>query len=141
MQNVTEYLSILALGFCALLGMGALFSPKWAAGVVRLIADPDPSKPGGYSEFRATYGGLLFMLHATALVIMFGPKDEMFALMKLFAVLPIAMAWIGAAVGRSISLMLDKNHNRGAGIIPVWIATEAALGLAIASPILQLGAS
>ena len=57
MPSALEIIAIVALGFCAALGFGSLFAPKWAAGVVRLVADPDPEKPGGFSEVRATYGG------------------------------------------------------------------------------------
>ncbi len=138
MPHVTEIASILVLGFCALLGLGSLFAPKWAAGVVRLTETPDPEKPGGFSEFRATYGGLLLMLHLTALVIMLQP--ELSLAIKLFSTLPIAMGWIGAGLGRLMSLLLDDGENRSTGLIPVWIAMEITMGLAIASPALQLGA-
>ncbi len=136
MPPITEALSILVLAFGAILGMGALINPKWAAGVVRLAADPDPAKPGGFSEFRATYGGLLLFLHLTALAIMLQP--ELALPFKLFATLPLAMAWIGAGVGRFTSLLLDTEENRARGLIPVWIPMELTMGLAIASPVLQL---
>ena len=138
MELVTNILAIGALGFCALLGLGSLFVPQWAAGVVRLSADPDPSRPGGFSEFRATYGGLLFMLHMTVLVVMLIPGEDLHLRFKIFALFPVAMAWIGAGFGRTVSLILDGAHNRSAGLIPVWIPLEIALGLAIASPVLQL---
>lgn len=136
MPPITELISAIALGFCALLGFGSLYAPNWAAGIVRLVADPDPAKPGGYSEFRATYGGLLLMLHVTALVILLQPSLRFE--FKIFAILPIAMAWIGAGFGRFISLILDKESNRGTGQILIWIPMELALGLAIAAPVLQL---
>jgi hypothetical protein len=60
-MHFTEIIALVGLGIGALLGLGALFAPDWAAGVVRLKADPE--KPGGYSEFRATYGGLLLLTH------------------------------------------------------------------------------
>ena len=63
MPAIFDLIAIIALGFCAALGAGALLAPKWAAGVVRLAPDPDPEKPGGFSEFRATYGGLLLLIH------------------------------------------------------------------------------
>ena len=138
---ITDIISIIALGFCAALGLGALFAPKWAAGVVRLVADPDPDKPGGFSEFRATYGGLLFMAHMTAIVILFQltNNDEFSVkLMKVFTLLPIAAGWIGAGFGRTMSLILDRAENRDKGLIPVWIPMELALGIAIALPIFQL---
>ena len=132
---VFTIISAVALTFCALLGLGALLAPKWAADVVRLVEAHE--KPGGFSEFRATYGGLLFFLHMTALVILLrvgGP-------IAMMAVLPVAAGWIGAGIGRTFSLLLDSRENRAPGLIPVWIPMELALGLAIASPVLQIGAS
>ncbi|MEM1087941.1 MAG: hypothetical protein AAGH90_09430 [Pseudomonadota bacterium] len=143
MPPIFDLIALLALGFCALLGLGSLFSPTWAAGVVRLVADPDPDKPGGFSEFRATYGGLLLFLHLTVILILLNldgaDSSETRQLgIKAFVLLPVAAAWIGAGVGRTLSLLLDKEENRGTGLIPVWIPMEFALGLAIAAPILAL---
>jgi len=139
MLAVFETISIIALGFCAALGLGSLFAPKWAAGVVRLVADPDPEKPGGFSEFRATYGGLLLLIHVSVLIIMLqGQLDLTF---KIFALFPVAMGWIGAGMGRLLSLLLDKEENRSNGLIPVWIPMEFALGFAILLPVFGLQAS
>ena len=126
-----EILALIGLGIGALLGLGALFSPNWAAGVVRLQADP--AKPGGYSEFRATYGGLLLLIHLTAFIIVLHAPDTAAA----FVVLPIAAGWFGAAMGLTFSMVLDRGKGGEAKIIPIWMATEIALGLAIAAPILQ----
>ena len=131
----TEIISYATLGFGALIGFGALVSPKWAAGVVRLQADPDPLKPGGYSEFRATYGGLLLMLHLMAIyMVSFSKRTEI----DILILAPLAAAWIGAGIGRTASLILDREENRTPGLIPVWIPMEFALGLAIFAPFLQL---
>lgn len=128
-------ISAVALLLGSLMGLGALFAPKWAQGVVRLVPDPAPDKPGGFSEFRATYGGLLFFLHITALVILLQTNP----LISLFALMPVAAGWFGAGIGRSLSLLLDTKENRGTGLLPVWIPLELALGLAIACPVLQIG--
>ncbi len=138
MPPIFELIAIIALGFCAALGLGAMFAPKWAAGVVRLVADPDPAKPGGFSEFRATYGGLLLLIHMSALIILLQPQLTL--TYKIFALFPVAMGWIGAGAGRLLSLLMDKQENRANGLIPVWIPMEIALGLAILSPIFGLQA-
>lgn len=130
-MHYSEILGLIGLGLGALMGLGALFSPNWAAGVVRL--QPDPVKPGGYSEFRATYGGLLLLLHLTAFVMVLHAPPAM----GLAAALPIAAGWFGAAIGRTFSMLLDRGKGGEAKILPVWMATEIALGLAIAAPILQ----
>ncbi|WP_300392092.1 hypothetical protein [Henriciella sp.] len=134
-MSIFTIISALALVFCALIGLGALIAPKWAQGVVRLVPDPTPEKPGGFSEFRATYGGLLFLLHMTALVILL----RVGGLIGVLAIMPVAAAWIGAGCGRALSYLIDMKDNRDAGLIPIWIALELALGLAIASPVLQIG--
>lgn len=136
MPSLLELISIVALGFCAALGFGSLIAPKWAAGVVRLVADPDPDKPGGFSEFRATYGGLLLLLHLSVLIILL--QDQLAPIYKVFALFPVAMGWIGAGLGRTLSLVMDKSENRSNGLIPVWIPLELALGFAILAPALGL---
>lgn len=132
MPPLLDLIAIVALAFCAALGLGALFAPKWAAGVVRLVADPDPAKPGGFSEFRATYGGLLLMIHLSVLIILL--QDQLALTYKVFALFPVAMGWIGAGLGRMLSLLLDGAENREKGLIPVWIPLELALGFAILAP-------
>jgi len=131
----TEIISSLTLGFGALIGFVSLINPAWGANVVRLQADPDPLKPGGYSEFRATYGGLFLMLHLMALLLTLQiPRVGT----DILVLAPIAAAWIGAGLGRTISLVLDRSQNREAGLIPIWIPMEILLGLAIFAPFLQL---
>ena len=122
-----EIISLLALGFGAILGVMALISPRWASGVVRLVEDPDPARPGGYSEFRATYGGLFLMTHLAALLIAL----KLPVVYAAFAALPLALGWIGAGLGRLVSLLADRDKNRAKGLIPVWIPLELILGLAI----------
>ena len=128
---LTEILAITGLAFGAALGLGALLAPEWASGVVRLKADP--AKGGGFSEFRATYGGLLLMVHAVALGIVLVTPPAGSAL----AVMPIAAGWFGAAFGRVVSLLFDRSKLGNTRIIPIWMATEVALGLAIGAPVLQ----
>ena len=77
MPPFMDIIAIIALGFCAALGLGSLLFPSWAAGVVRLVADPDPAKPGGFSEFRATYGGLLLLIHLSVLIMMLQPQLDL----------------------------------------------------------------
>lgn len=130
-MHLTELLAALGLGFGAALGLGALIAPGWAAGVVRL--QPDPARGGGYSEFRATYGGLLLAVHLTALILVLATPRAGSALV----VLPLAAGWLGAALGRGVSLLLDREKLGDRRIIPVWMATEVGLALAIGAPVLQ----
>ncbi len=130
-MHFTEIIALVGLGIGALLGLGALFAPDWAAGVVRLKADPE--KPGGYSEFRATYGGLLLLTHLTSFILVLHSPPSI----SVVAALTMAMGWFGAAIGRTLSMVLDRDKGGDAKIIPIWMSTEIALGLAIAAPILQ----
>jgi len=122
-----QIISCMALAAGAAMGLGALISPRWASGVVRLVEDPDPARPGGYSEFRATYGGLFLMTHLAALLIAL----KLPVVYAAFAALPLALGWIGAGLGRLVSLLADRDKNRAKGLIPVWIPLELILGLAI----------
>ncbi len=130
-MSMLEIPAILALLFGAGLGLGGLFAPDWASKIVRLI--PDPTRPSGYSEFRGTYGGFFLFSHLMTLVLVINTPD----VLSLVASLPIGMAWLGAGTGRFFSLMLDKAKNRETGPIPVWIAIEFAMGLAILSTFTQ----
>lgn len=135
-----EVISFITLGLGALMGLGALFSPNWASNVVRLVANPASDKPGGYAEFRATYGGLFLFSHlmTLALLMMFTRLDtETAPILTVVAVLPLAAGWIGAGIGRTLSLLLDRENNRSAGMNPVWIPFEIFFGLAISAPFLQ----
>lgn len=133
-MHVGQIISCTALGAGAVMGLGALISPRWASGVVRLVPDPNPSRPGGYSEFRATYGGLFLMAHFAALIIAL----RLPAIYAAFAAMPLALGWIGAGLGRLVSLVADRNKNRAPGLIPVWIPLELFLGLAIGANTLQV---
>ena len=133
----SEFISVLGLGFGALLGLGSLVSPGWASGVVRLVPMTPTEKPGGYSEFRATYGGLLLMTHlVTALLVVSFSHAGEHGIASVLG-LPMALGWMGAACGRFASLILDETENGGPGLIRTWMATEVALGLAIAAPFLH----
>lgn len=129
---IFELVAAAGLAFGFAIGLGSLFAPHWAAGVVRLVADPE--RPGGFSEFRATYGGLLALSHGAALVALLALP----ALPGTMAAMPLALGWLGAAIGRTLSLLLDRDELRGTAMNPTWIATELALAIAIGLPVLQL---
>ncbi|MEO1398724.1 MAG: hypothetical protein AAFU56_07660 [Pseudomonadota bacterium] len=132
---IFDVIAIIGLAFGAVIGFGSLVSPAWAAGVVRLVEDPD--KPGGYSEFRATYGGLLLMTHGVALALFVMGESLSGALIAL----PLAAGWFGAAIGRTASLLFDMEKLRAPAMNPTWIVTELVLGLAISAPLIHYVAS
>lgn len=136
-MNIGEIISLVTLLFGAVLGLSAMFSPAWASKIVRLVEDPDPLRPGGYSEFRATYGGLFLFSHLITAVLILNLGSAEPDILTTLVVLPLAAGWIGAGIGRLMSLVFDRTKNREAGLIPVWIPMEIILGLAIAAPFLQ----
>ena len=136
-MNIGEIISLVTLLFGAVLGLSAMFSPAWASKIVRLVEDPDPLRPGGYSEFRATYGGLFLFSHLMTAVLILNLGSAEPDILTTLVVLPLAAGWIGAGIGRLMSLVFDRTKNREAGLIPVWIPMEFILGLAIAAPFLQ----
>ena len=136
-MNIGEIISLVTLLFGAVLGLSAMFSPAWASKIVRLVEDPDPLRPGGYSEFRATYGGLFLFSHLMTAVLILNLGSAEPDILTTLVVLPLAAGWIGAGIGRLMSLVFDRPKNREAGLIPVWIPMEIILGLAIAAPFLH----
>tara|TARA_R110002049_G_scaffold23880_1_gene85004 strand:+ start:401 stop:820 length:420 start_codon:yes stop_codon:yes gene_type:complete len=136
-MQIGEVISLVVLGAYAVLGAMGMLSPAWMARIVRLVEDPDPERPGGFSEFRATFGGLFMFSHMMTAALLLTVSQSEVNVLSVLVVLPLAAGWIGAAFGRTLSLLLDKQKNRSSGMIPVWIPMEFLSGLAIAAPILQ----
>lgn len=122
------YISMAGLAFGAYAGFMALIAPDRIANLLRLQADP--SRPGGYAEFRATFGGVFLMVHLATLVLVQRLSDTGAALI----VLPVAFAWLGAAVARLASMVLDKEKNGAGGINRYWVCLEIVVALIIAAP-------
>lgn len=131
-MTLLHYLSLAGLAFGSYAGLLAIISPGRIARSLRLKADM--RKPGGYAEFRSTFGGVFFMIHATAFVMMFALVPHVSA----YIVLPIAAAWYGAAICRLLSMVLDKAENGEGGINRYWVCLEIIVGSVIAAPTLTL---
>ena len=88
----------------AIMGGLSLAVPAWGASVVRL--QPMREKPGGWAEFRASYGGMFVALHAAVLltIAMSAQAGEASVIATGFAA---GMAWFGMAVGRLVSIFAD----------------------------------
>ena len=136
-MNIGEIISVVTLLFGAVLGLSAMFSPAWASRIVRLVEDPDPLRPGGYSEFRDTYGGLFLFAHLMTAILVVNLSTGSEDILTTLVVLPLAAGWVGAGTGRLMSLVFDRAKNREPGLIPIWIPMEIILGLAIAAPFLH----
>ena len=129
---IFQYMTLAGLAFGAFAGFIALFRPAAIANTLRLQANPE--KPGGYAEFRATFGGVFFMIHITAFVSVL----HLPPLLGSFIVLPIAMAWFGAAFARLASMALDKAQNGEGGINRYWVLLELIVGALILSTLMQI---
>lgn len=123
-------LTLTGLGFGALVGFIALLRPAGIAHTLRLQADP--SRPGGFAEFRASFGGIFIMIHMTAMVFV-THLNSLNPNLIVFAVAPIAMAWFGAAGGRLLSMTLDKAENGEGGNNRYWVLLEIVVGLMISA--------
>ena len=125
LTTVVNALPWVALALGALMGLGGLVNPRWAANVVRLI--PDPSFKGGLAEFRASFGGLFLFVHvAAAACLYFLPAAESAAPLYV-----VAGIWFGSAVGRTVSVLLDGTgtaYNYGS------IVFELVMGLMLIAP-------
>ncbi|HVY84950.1 MAG TPA: hypothetical protein VG943_07445 [Caulobacterales bacterium] len=125
-------LNALALSFGACLGARGLIDPKWAARLVRLKADE--AAPGGFAEFRATYGGVFLGLHGFALLItlhwiLFG--QEVIGALATGAAATLSAGWLGAAFGRVVSMWRDGTRTQ---FNLVSAGVEALIGLMLGAP-------
>jgi len=98
------------------LGLLGLFLPYKAAAFVSI----SPVGLNGRSEIRATYGGLFLALGVACIVA----QAEMVFMVA-------GVAWLGAAVGRVYSALVDRNGDiKNIG----GIALEAGLGTLLVLP-------
>lgn len=132
MQYLAWLLNAAALAFGAVLGVRAVLDPAWAAKLVRLKADE--ARPGGFAEFRATYGGVFAASHVMAFLL-----SAHWILSGSFisgaygagAALVLGAAWLGSAAGRSLSMLRDQTAT---GFNKASTLIETATGLCIIAP-------
>jgi len=136
MEFAPFWVSSAALAVGALMGLAGLINPRWSANLVRLR--DDPGKPGGYAEFRSTYGGLFLATHGFALVFMVCVAREIEALSGVptyFTALGAAgvcgLLWWGTAVGRIAAIALDGANTP---YNQMSVGFEFALGALIMAP-------
>lgn len=89
-----------------------------------------PSATDPRAEARA-YGGLLILSHATAALFL-GYQSSVGAAMA-FA---LAMAWLGAALGRTVSALVDGGRG---GFKPGALAFEVLIAVTLALPFFNAG--
>lgn len=125
-------LSAIALAFGAALGLRALIDPHWARRFVRLQPD---EQGGGFAEFRATYGGVIFALHAAAFWFALNwviNGDFVVGAFAAGASAAVAAGWGGAAAGRALSMLADRQTRTRFNAQSA--AAEALLSFVIGGP-------
>jgi hypothetical protein len=126
MDTIGLYVSVIGLALGALLGLKGLLDPQWAARLVRL--QTEPGKPEGAAEFRATFGGMFFGLHAVALLLVHVPGGGQGGLAACWVV---AAGWWFTALGRAWSRLVDPPARHP--FVLQSIAIEIAAGFLIAA--------
>lgn len=117
-----------------LLGLFALIQPMRTAAALRLM--PDPARRGGFATFRGGFGGFLLFGHLAVLLAI-----SMQAQAGLGSVIgtsfAMGAAWIGAALGRALSMVLDHAAQRTRSTFNgLLVAFGFAIGLALMAPFL-----
>jgi len=132
--SFTWYIAGIAALIGGAMGLLSLIRPRWGAGVVRLT--PETERPGGWAEFRASYGGALFLLHGAVLLTlaMSGQAGEGSVIGASFAA---ACYWIGMGLGRIVSLVADASKGVRTGYNVFGTAFELAVGIALLAPFLN----
>lgn len=129
-------LAIIACVIGGALGGLTLVRPGSVLGLTALDGDREEGAPSAASptEGRAL-GGLLILSHATAALFL-GYQSNVGAAMA-FA---LAMAWLGAALGRSVSALADKSPSKaGARLNLASLAFEVLIAVTLSLPFFNAG--
>lgn len=124
MDDIIYVISAGTLAFGVGLGIKGMFDPTWAGRLVRL--QPENGQPEGYSEFRATFGGMFLGLHLSALICLALWREPV----GVAACAILAAGWLFTALGRYLSFSLDS-HTQHSHVVRS-VAIEVIIGLAIA---------
>ena len=113
------------------LGLLSFFRPRWGAGVVRLA--PLADSPGGWAEFRATYGLGFALVHASVLLTL-AMSFQAGAGAVMGASFAVAIFWIGMGIGRTISFLFDAEKGTRTGYNIFSIVFEFVLAAMLIAP-------
>ena len=123
---IVNIIALIAALLGAAMGLLGLINPEWSRKTVRLA--PDSEKPGGYSEFRASFGGLFLFFNGAVVLTIIGGNGI------IGASFAAAMTWIGMGFGRVISMIFDGGRGVRTGYNVFAVAFEWALGLMLLAP-------
>lgn len=124
---IPQLIATAALLFGAWMGLYSMLKPAWGSKTVGLV--PIEGHAEGPSEFRATFGGLFLFGHLVSAIglWMFDP------MVAPLICVPLAAAWVGSGLGRTLSIVLDQGTATKQNYI--WVAFEVGMGIAIAVPL------
>jgi hypothetical protein len=105
------------------LGLGGMILPKLAQRITLLA--PIAGKPKAIAEVRASFGGLYFGLGLAVIMALIGGNG---VVGTSFAA---ACAWLGLAIGRTVSLAADRS---GSAWNWISLAIEIVTGLLLMAP-------
>lgn len=126
--------TVLAATVGCVMGAASLLVPRWGASIVRL--QPDPRWNGGWSEFRASYGGAILLGHA-AVLLTYGMRARAGEAALMGTGFAMGALWIGMAIGRIVSMMADHGeHGTRTPYNYLAVGFEAVMGLALWAPFL-----
>lgn len=126
--------TIIAALIGCFMGGASLLVPRWGASVVRL--KPDPRWKGGWSEFRASYGGAFFLGHA-AVLMTFAMRSQASDAALMGTGFAMGALWIGMAIGRAVSMVADdKTYETRTLYNYAAVGFELLMGLALWAPFL-----
>jgi hypothetical protein len=113
----------------------SLTVPRWGASVVRL--QPAADKPGGWSEFRASYGGMYVTLHGAVLLsVMMQEQAGMASVIA--SGFAVGAGWLGMAIGRAVSMVADHPvQNTRTGYNYLGIGFELVMAFALMAPFIR----
>jgi hypothetical protein len=113
------------------MGLASLVVPRWGARVVRLA--PDPRWPGGWAEFRSSYGGAILLAHVAVLLTL-AMSFQAGSGAVTGASFAVALYWLGMAAGRAVSMAADAGRGVRTRYNALAIGFETLMGLALAAP-------
>lgn len=126
-MDIFTILAVIAAVLGAGLGAYTMVRPEFGSSLTRLVADP--LRPEGHAEFRATFGGMMMLLHLAYI----GAAATGFGMIGAAAVL--AAGWGGAALGRVISLLLDGDKGVRVQHTYLSVAIEVVIAATFAAPV------
>ena len=115
------------------MGLMSLCVPRWGSSVVRLV--PDPLMRGGWAEFRSSYGGAIMVPHMGVLLTM-AMSNQAGDGAVMGACFIAALYWLGTAIGRVISMVVDQKHHTWTSFNALGVAFELVMAFALGAPFL-----